>query len=138
MKVIVDTSVWSIVLRKKVSRLTSKEKQSVEYFLDLLEEGRIQMIGPVRQELLCGISNELTYEKLKGRLQSFDDLELTMGDYELAAEYFNRCMRKGVAGSHIDFLICAVAHNHQTPVFTLDKDFLRYAKHIELPLYHLL
>ena len=135
MKVLVDTSIWSVVLRKKPQKLTPKEKKVVDHFLDLLQDSRVQIMGPIRQELISGISNELTFTKLKSHLQAFDDLFIEPKDYEIAAEYYNKCTCKGVQGSHIDFLICAVSYNHNIPIFTLDKDFLRYAKHVDVPLY---
>ena len=93
------------------------------------------MIGPVRQEILSGIPDETQFRKLKAKLRAFEDLELTSDDYELAAEFTNACRKKGVQGSHIDFLICAVAVRNKLPIFTLDKDFERYAQPLGISLY---
>ena len=92
------------------------------------------MIGPVRQELLSGISDKAVFDSLKSKLRSFEDLPITARDYETAAEYFNTCRKNGVQGSHIDFLICAVACNNDLLVFTTDQDFQHYAKHLPVRL----
>jgi predicted nucleic acid-binding protein len=51
-------------------------------------------------------------------------MPIDRSDYERAAHVFNACRRKGIQGSNIDFLICAVAHRHAMPIFTLDRDFI--------------
>ncbi len=56
-------------------------------------------------------------------------------DYEEAAQMHNRCRSKGVAGSAIDFLICAVAQRRKWQVFTTDRDFERYEKVLAVGLY---
>lgn len=49
-----------------------------------------------------------------------------------AARFFNTCRTHGVQGSHIDFLISAVAANNGFAILTLDNDFSRYAQFINL------
>jgi hypothetical protein len=51
MKVIVDTSLWSIALRKN----ENTEKDIIKELKELINEPIIVMIGPIRQELLSGI-----------------------------------------------------------------------------------
>ena len=46
----------------------------------------------------------------------------------------NQCRRKGVQGSTIDFLICAVAALEELQILTTDSDFLRYTKHLPINL----
>ncbi len=128
MKVLVDTSVWSLALRRKepggiVGKLT-----------ELILESMVVMIGPVRQELLSGIPQQAVYDELKAKLQSFDDLPITTFDYETAAGFFNVCRRNGVQGSHVDFLICAVACNNNLLIYTTDQDFMHYAKRLPINL----
>jgi predicted nucleic acid-binding protein len=56
-------------------------------------------------------------------------------DYESAAELCKHCRKNGVQGSHIDFLICAVAKRIDVPIFTTDKDFPNYQKAISIKLF---
>jgi predicted nucleic acid-binding protein len=127
-KVLVDTSIWSLALRRNEQSETTKK------LINLILSSQVVMIGPVRQELLSGISDRNMFMKLKTKIEPFDDLPITTKDYETAAEFFNTCRKHGVQGSHTDFLICAVAHNNDLLIFTTDKDFEEYAKHIPIRL----
>ena len=118
MRILVDTSVWSLALRPSGTDLSQKEALAVNLLKELIRDGRVVVIGPVRQEVLSGIPDEAQFRKLKSKLRAFEDLGLTSDDYELAAEFTNACRKRGVQGSHIDFLICAVAARNQLPVFT--------------------
>ena len=92
------------------------------------------MIGSVRQELLSGISNEDTFDRLKMKLEAFDDFPITSQEYVTAARFYNTCRKHGIQGSHTDFLICAVAHNHDLSIFTTDKEFDHFAKYLPIKL----
>ncbi len=39
----------------------------------LVQDHRVQMIGPVRQEILSGIRHESQFNKLKAHLENFPD-----------------------------------------------------------------
>ncbi len=130
MKVIVDTSIWSLSLRRAKHR---KETIS-EKLIQIIEDSRIVMLGPIRQEILSGIKIKKQFELLKIYLKAFPDLNLEIKDYELAAEFFNLCKGKGVQGSNTDFLICAAAVNNNFSIYTNDKDFELFKKHIPIQL----
>lgn len=131
MKVLVDTSVWSLVLRRSSSMNLEYQK----ILEQLISDYRIQMIGPIRQELLSGIKESHQFELLKERLSAFPDYPLQTNDFELAAEYFNQCRKKGVQGSNTDFLICAIAANNDWEIFTTDKDFDNFQAYLPIKLY---
>lgn len=132
MKVLVDTCIWSLALRRD-----QKVKDTLLFTLrELINDVRIQMIGPIRQEILSGIKSQKQFEKLKNYLSAFPDLTLQAKDYELAAEYFNINRQKGIQGSNLDFLICAVSSRYQIPIFTTDKDFISYKKNIPILLFN--
>lgn len=135
MKVLVDTSVWSLALRRKPGDLTQQEQRLTQRLTELIEDDRVAIIGPIRQELLSGIRSELVFDRLKRRLRSYDDEALTSEDYESAAEIGNTCRTAGIAGSAIDFLICAVAQRRGLPILTTDRDFARYAAVVSLTLH---
>lgn len=63
MKLLVDTSIWSIALRRKT--LTAGDKVLVRELKELIKNLQVIMIGPVRQELLSGIAENKQYEMLK-------------------------------------------------------------------------
>ena len=131
MNILVDTSVWSLSLRraKRVDDTASKE------LAELIREGRVVMIGPIRQELLSGIKIKSQFELLRDHLRAFPDLALDAVDYEEAAVAFNRCRERGIQGSNTDFLICSVALRRQLAVYTADRDFLQYEKVLDLELH---
>ena len=131
MKVLVDTSVWSLVLRRSSSMNLEYQK----ILEQLISDYRIQMIGPIRQELLSGIKESHQFELLKERLSAFPDYPLQTNDFELAAEYFNQCRNKGVQGSNTDFLICAIAANNDWEILTTDKDFDNFQAYLPIKLY---
>jgi hypothetical protein len=131
MKVIVDTSIWSLALRRR----RGGESPEVNMLKNLVTDRRVQMLGPIRQEILSGIRFPSDFRKLHERLASFPDLPLATGDYVKAAEFFNTCRSKGVQGSNTDFLLCAVSWRTRFPIFTTDKDFGVYAGHLPVLLF---
>jgi len=107
MMVLVDTPVWLLALRRKPEQLNPRERQITAALAELIREGRVQLLGPVRQELLSGIREEAQFHKLRDYLRAFPEHSLEAEDYEEAAHMNNRCRTRGIAGSAIDFLICA-------------------------------
>ena len=132
MNVLVDTSVFSLALRRKNESLSANERFLVAELSELIREGRARMIGLIRQELLSGIKATEQFEKLRVHLRSFPDEVIDTSDYEEAAKAGNRCRAKGVAVSIVDILLCAVAIKRQWAIFTTDPDFSNYAKVIPL------
>lgn len=131
MKVLVDTSAWSLSLRRKAV----SEQPVVEELAELVREVRVQLIGPIRQEILSGIRSQVQFDGLQGRLMAFPDLRLEVSDYECAAEFSNLSRSRGVQGSNTDFLICAVSHRHEMPILTTDRDFLRFREYLPIALH---
>ena len=122
MKIIIDTCIWSLALRRN----ESQSNEYVEELKELIKEVRAQLVGPVRQELLSGIKSKKQFNLLRGHLAAYDDLELEREDYELAAEYFNTARKKGIQGSNTDFLICAISTRRNMPILTTDNDFSNF------------
>ena len=131
MKVLVDTSVWSLALRRRAGA----EGPEVQELRSLVDEGRVAMIGPIRQELLSGIRTAASFDRLRDHLQPYSDEQLEAADFERAAEHFNTCRARGVQGSNTDFLICAVAERRKLPILTTDADFTRFAAVLPITLH---
>jgi predicted nucleic acid-binding protein len=135
MNVLVDTSVWSLALRRKNETLSTHERFLVTELSEVIREGRARVIGLVRQELLSGIKTSEQYEKLKLYLRSFPDEAVDTSDYEEGAKVGNRCRAKGAVVSIVDILLCAVAIKREWAIFTTDPDFSNYAKVLPLRLH---
>jgi len=131
-KILVDTSVWSLAFRKK--RKNAESEIVVNDLIKIIRDFDVVIIGPIRQELLSGISDSAKYEELREKMSIFSDHPIYTADYELAARFNNECRKNGIQGSHTDFLICAVAHNNDFTIFTLDNDFSRYSRHVKIKL----
>ncbi|HEX5715646.1 MAG TPA: PIN domain-containing protein [Thermoanaerobaculia bacterium] len=131
MSVLVDTSVWSLALRRR----NPPNDGAVRELQELIREGRVHLIGPIRQEVLSGIREAAQFQTLRDRLRSFPDLPLETVDHERAAEHFNLCRHKGVQGSNTDFLLCAVAERHNLAILTTDGDFESFSRHLPISLH---
>ena len=131
MNVLVDTSVWSLALRRDAAHGNTQKAELIE----LVREGRVAIIGAIRQEILSGMRREEQYGSVRGQLRAFPDLVLDATDYEDAAVCFNRCRAKGLQGSNTDFLICAVSLRRKLPILTTDQDFARFAGVLDIQLH---
>lgn len=129
--VLIDTCLWSLALRGK----KPKEIDVAQQLTQLIDENRAKIIGPIRQEVLSGYSDPIQYQKLRSKLHYFPNEPIADSDYETAAEYSNFCRTKGIQGSHIDFLICAVSVSLSMSIYTNDKDFLHYQKLLPISLF---
>ncbi len=131
MKVLIDTPIWSYALRSEKNEFTTY----INEFQNLLKNQRIVIIGPIRQEILSGYSDLKKFERLYEKLNYFENSSVIDNDYIEAARISNICRKKGIQGSHIDFLICAVAVRLRVDIFTTDKDFEYYQRYIPIKLY---
>jgi predicted nucleic acid-binding protein len=135
MKILVDTPVWSIALRRKASDLAPSERRVAEELYEIVDDGRAQLIGSVRQELLSGLREEAEFRRLRDYLRDFADVTLAIEDYEEAARASNLCRKAGIAGSPVDMQICAVALRYDWEIFSTDRDFVHYASVVPIQLF---
>lgn len=130
MSVLVDTTIWSLVFRKR-----SDPTPHVLHLHELLERGEAAILGPIRQEVLSGVRGKTQFFRLRNRLRAFPDVPLLEDHYERAAEFYNLCRAHDVQGSNTDFLICAAADLHGMPIYTTDQDFQYFARHLPIRLF---
>lgn len=130
MTILVDSPIWSLSFRRATA--TSSEARLLG---GLARKGQARIIGAVRQEVLSGIRSVDRFAYVRERLRAFPDVPLTTRHHELAAEFYNTCRARGVQGSHNDFLVCSVSVLDRLAIFTTDKDFRAYAKHLPIRLY---
>jgi predicted nucleic acid-binding protein len=135
LNVLVDTSVWSLSLRRSRAHLNPVESLAVEELKELIVADRARMMGVVRQEILSGIRNPEQFEKLRVFLRSFVDVPTDTSDFEAAAQMSNQCRGKGITVSIVDALICATASLRGWPIFTTDTDFEHLARVLPIKLH---
>ncbi len=90
MRVLVDTPIWSAAFRRSDDAGSGYRKEMER----LVAHGSVEIIGPIRQELLSGIRDHSKYETIRDRLRRFPDLEITTEDYEEAAVFYQRLMER--------------------------------------------
>ena len=130
MSVLVDTSVWSIALRRD----RPEASREIEALRAAVERGEVCLLGVILQEVLQGFPSSDRTRRLVERLSPFPVLSLHRGDYIYAAEIRNRCRFKGLTISTIDAQIAAAAINHRCSLLTVDRDFAGVARHFPLRL----
>ena len=132
MRVLVDTSIWSLALRRQ----TRAQNPEAEELGRLIAAHGVEIIGPIRQEILSGVRDTAQFARLETHLAAFVDLPLTAEDYVTAAKFYNLCRARGIQGSNTDFLICAVAVRHDLSVFTTDGDFPHFGRCLPIVMHH--
>ena len=131
MKIIVDTCIWSLALRRN----KPNDSEQVKELRELIKESRVQMIGPIRQEILSGVRSKKQFDVLKRYLKTFPDLSIMTEDYEKAVKLFNLCRSEGLQGSNTDFLICSLCIRNNYSLFTMDNDFNLFSQYIPIKLH---
>ncbi|MCD4708338.1 MAG: PIN domain-containing protein [Candidatus Sabulitectum sp.] len=131
MRILVDTCIWSLALRPPEHNAFST---AIE-LRNLVADNRVEIIGSIRQELLSGIRENARFTKIRNRLAAFPDVPVVTEDYVTAARFCNQCSANGIHGSNTDFLICAISIRNQFAIYTKNKDFSNFAKHIPISLH---
>jgi len=131
-RILVDTSVWSLALRRS-SGVVNEEAIVLKTIIEQGED--IYLLGIILQEVLQGIGNSKDFLALKEYFKAFPLIDLAREDYVRAAELKNRLTGKGKQASTIDVLIASAAISHHCHLFTADKHFTQIAEHSELKLF---
>ena len=126
MKILADSCAWSLLLRRKSGDiLRGDEHLMIAALTEAIRDGRVAIIGPIRQEVLSGIRSTAQFDKLRASLSTFPDESLTTLHFEEAARFFNLCRSHGVECGSTDILICAVAAWKQWTILTSDRALKR-------------
>jgi predicted nucleic acid-binding protein len=124
LKVLADTCVWSLSLRRRPSaRIAPREQQLITQLRAAIRDRRAAIIGPIRQEILSGIRDKAQFARIEKLLQPFRDEEISASDYVEAARLYNLCRDHGVQCGPVDILICAVAVRNNFEILTYDQGF---------------
>lgn len=127
---VVDTSVWSLILRRPQVEVDNPFVQA--FHRHLAADNGLFLIGNILQELLDGLRSHSQFQRLLRSLEPFPLLVPNRTTYSEAARLRTMFRGKGVQASPIDCLIAAVCIEQGFPLLTADRDFLRISHDSEL------
>ncbi len=131
MRFLVDTSVWSLALRRK----GPAEHPAVRKLAMLLEhDEELALTATILQEVLQGFRDDASFRRLEAHLRSIPILPLEREVAVLAARIHRLCAARGVAATTVDCQIAAAASAHRCHLLTADRDFEHIARVFPLKL----
>jgi hypothetical protein len=132
LSVFVDTSVWSLALRRDVSSVAIE----VRALTQMLESGEtILTTGLVLQEILQGFSGPKAHAQILDRFSALPLLAPDREDHIAAAQLRNRCRRAGIQIGTIDALLAQLCIRHGLTMLSTDQDFSHMARQCALKLW---
>lgn len=131
MTVLVDTSVWSLALRRD----SPPNSSAVAGLTKALESDLVVTTGLIVQELLQGFLPERTQTEIRSRFSALPAVQPTRDDHMAAADLRNACRRAGVQLGTIDALIAQLCIAHDLELLSTDSDFVHAARHSRLRLW---
>ena len=127
--IFVDTSVWSLALRRDAPAVTP----AVSTLVQALESGEpVLTTGLVLQELLQGFAGPKGRVAILDRFSALPLLRPDREDHIGAAELRNLCRRRGLQLGTIDALLAQICIRHGLTFLTADADFARMARYCDL------
>lgn len=132
MRLFVDTSVWSLALRRD----GPASAPQVAALIRAIEHGEpILTTGLVLQELLQGFSASKAREQILDRFSALPLLVPDRSDHIEAAALRNGCRRHGVQIGTIDALLAQLSIRHSLLMLSSDRDFEELENHCPLRLW---
>jgi len=116
----VDTSVWSLVLRRDAP----STRPEVDRLRVAFEDGEtVVTTGLILQELLQGISGPRMRESLEQRFAVLPFIFPDREDHVRAADFHSSARRKGIQIGTVDALLAALCVRHELTMLSTDADF---------------
>ncbi len=132
MSLLVDTSVWSLALRRD----GSTSAPEVQALLDALAGSDwVVTTGLVLQELLQGFHGPRAAAAIIERFAALPIIAPDRQDHIAAAEVRNTCRRAGVQVGTIDALLVQLCGRHDLTLLSTDQDFAHAARHVPFKLW---
>ena len=124
MNLFVDTSVWSLALRRDAP----SDQPEIERLVTALQSGEsIYTTGLILQELLQGFSGPKARDQIVDRFSALPLIVPDRQDHIEAALLRNTCRRAGIQVGTIDALLARLCLRHDLELLTTDQDFVRIA-----------
>lgn len=131
MTLLVDTSVWSLSLRR--DPIDTPELSALRSALGGTD--LVATTGIVVQEVVQGIVSESARGRVRDRLSRMTRIDADLDDYLTAAEAFVACRRQGVQLGTVDALLAALCVRRDVTLLTTDRDFQHAAPILGLRLW---
>ena len=129
MTLLVDTSVWSLALRRDMPA-TAPEVAALK---DALAGADIVVTtGLILQELLQGFAAPKARSQIIASFGALALIQPDRDDHIAAAELRNTCRRAGVQLGTVDALIAQLCIAHDLTLLSTDQDFVHAARHCRL------
>lgn len=129
---LVDTSVWSLALRRDGEQALPEVVALREA---LLGAQPVVTTGVIVQELLQGFAGPKDRSRLLERLSALTIVHPDLGDHVEAAAIRNACRRRGVQVGTIDALLIQLCLRHDLVLLTTDGDFRAARVHVAFQLW---
>ncbi|MCZ6726948.1 MAG: PIN domain-containing protein [Acidobacteria bacterium] len=125
MNLLVDTSVWSLALRRD----PPSNEPAVHFLSQAIEDGEsIFTTGLILQELLQGFAGPKARDLIVEKFAALPLLTPDRTDHIEAAALRNACRRNGVQAGTVDCLLAQLAIRHGLTMVTTDRDFEHIAR----------
>jgi hypothetical protein len=132
MTLLVDTSVWSLALRRDVEVATNE----VIALREAIEGSDVVVTtGLVLQELLQGFNGPNDKQAIIDRFGALPLIQPDRQDHVAAAEVRNACRRSGVQIGTIDALLIQLCGRYDLTLLSSDKDFLNASRYVPFKLW---
>ena len=132
MSLFVDTSVWSLALRRNSPSAVAE----VQALTRAIEAGEtIVTTGLVLQEILQGFLGPKASAEILDRFSAVPLLVPDRDDHIQAADLRNRCQRAGIQIGAIDALLAELCIRHDLTMLSTDNDFKHVASRCPLKLW---
>ena len=129
MRLLVDTSVWSLAMRRDQSEL----HPTIPFLAEALRhEGSIFTTGLILQEILQGFNGPKARKQIIDRFTSLPLIVPQRDDHVAAAELRNDCRRRGLQIGTIDALLAQLCIRHELVMLSTDQDFVHLARFVPL------
>ena len=128
MNVFVDTSVWSLALRRDAP----SDLPEIHELRRSLESGSVHCTGLVLQELLQGFAKPKAHKQIISRFSALPLLVPDRDDHIRAADLRNKCRRSGVQAGTTDALLAQLCIRYDLTILTTDNDFHNMASVVSL------
>ena len=132
MTLLVDTSVWSLALRRD-GMLDLPQVRALHAALE--GNDLVVTTGLILQELLQGFAGPRARRDIIARFQTLPILAPDRQDHIEASEIRNACRRAGVQLGTIDALLAQLCIRHRVTLLTTDQDFTYAASHCALKIW---